>query len=84
VGAEQVPQAVASYPFVSVAAAAMIVAMLIKAACEQDRVSPSTLFSMNLGLPQEARVGHIQISERCLLLCGEPYLEPVIGRVSNV
>jgi len=73
---------VASYPFVSVAASAAIVSMLIHAAHDPGawQEIAGTVWSMSVRSPAAAQLRKIQISNRCLLLCAEQYLQAVLGR----
>jgi ThiF family len=75
-------QLTASYPFVSVAASAQIVAMLACAVYQQKNrhQEAGTVISMSLRTPENVRVQRIEISERCLLLCSEDYLQASLGR----
>lgn len=75
--------AVASYPFVSVSAAALMVATLIRSAVLGTLPFSGTLTRMSLRVPENAETERIKISERCLLLCGEPYLQSELGRVAT-
>jgi hypothetical protein len=73
---------VASYPFVSVAASAAIVSMLIHAAHDPGawQETAGAVWSMSVRNPAAAQLRKIRISNRCLLLCAEQYLQAVLGR----
>ena len=77
-----VARPVASYPFVSVAASANMVGMLARAIFQSEDWGKyaSTLTRMSLRAPQSAQVQRIHISDRCLLLCGEDYLQEILER----
>ncbi len=72
----------ASYPFVSVATAAHMVSLLATAIFkkEQPEQYAGNIFSMSFASPQSAEVRRVKVNDRCLLLCGEPYLRTALGR----
>jgi hypothetical protein len=76
---------VASYPFVSVAASAAVVSMLIHAAHDPGawQETAGTVWSMSVRNPAAAQLRKLRITDRCLLLCSEQYLQPVLGRVAT-
>lgn len=76
---------VASYAFVSVAAAAYLVAMLIRIASRGDdpKSYAGTVLSMSLRSPECAQIRRIAISQRCLLLCGADYVQGSLQRVTE-
>lgn len=73
-----------SYPFVSVAAASSLVAGVIGVSVPGRELRlPSlggTVRLMSLRNPEHGQVHHVETNERCLLLCGESYLQAVLGR----
>ena len=75
----------ASYPFVSVAASAAVMSMLIHAAHDPGawQETAGTRWSMSVRNPAAAQLRKLQISDRCLLLCAEQYLQPVLGRAAT-
>jgi ThiF family len=75
-------RATASYPFVSIASAAQLVATLARAAANTDKPETfaGTTVSMSLRSPQFAQSRRIRINDRCLLLCAEQYLQTTLGR----
>jgi hypothetical protein len=76
---------VSSYPFVSVAAAAQMVALLVRAAYQNKQWDQyaGTVSSMSLRFPENAQVRRIEINKRCLLLCAEDYLQSPLQRSSE-
>ena len=77
---------VPSYPFVSVAAAAYLVAALARAAHQPEhwRDYAGTIASMSVRSPEFAQTRRIPVSERCLLLCSADYVQTVLGREAEV
>jgi ThiF family len=73
---------VASYPFVSVAAAAQLAAMLVQAAHWGNGFEDQagSIVSMSLRSPECAQRRRIPINDRCLLLCGQAYVQSVLQR----
>jgi hypothetical protein len=73
---------VASYPFVSVAAAASMVASLVRVLHQREawRDCAGKVVSMSLRSPECAEGRYVAISQRCLLLCAADYLQLALGR----
>lgn len=70
----------AGYPFVSVAAAAQLIALLVKAAYNKDHSSGlgGRVTSLSLRSPECVQSRRIQRSNRCLLLCSADYVSPTL------
>ena len=73
------PQPMASYPFVSVSAAAFMVASLIHAV-DPNRQHGSRTIQLNSLLPEPAMAGPLSKTEGCRLLCSAPYVEACLNR----
>lgn len=75
----------AGYPFVSVAAAAQLVAFLARVSEKSDAWPEyaGTVVSMSIRSPECAQARQIPVSERCLLLCAADYVYSVLGRTGN-
>jgi hypothetical protein len=72
----------AAYPFVSIAAAAQMVAMLIRHAHQPHAWAQlaGTVISMGLRKPELVQVRKMAPSDRCLLLCAVEYVQGALGR----
>lgn len=79
VGRVNQPQPMASYPFVSVSAAAFMVASLIHAV-DPNRQHGSRTIQLNSLLPEAAIAGPLSKTEGCRLLCSAPYVEACLNR----
>jgi hypothetical protein len=81
-GGGMVARPIASYPFVSVAASAQMVGTLARAVFQNEERAQfaGNLTRMSLRTPESAQVQRIDINKRCLLLCGEDYLQQILER----